>query len=152
MATETWATASSWADAFSTATLNSIGIAYSVLSDLALTNTNGDMFADVSFVLASAAFVAPNQIGIAVYCLNKDSSTYGDGRFGSAAAGQPFSNYGLQLCGIPAATQAQTGMLRGFVLPPKGALYKFVFFNNGGVALAGSGNTCQYRTYNRVIA
>lgn len=153
MATETWATASSWADAFTASTLDSLGIAYSVLSDLALTNTDGNMFADVSFALGSAAFVAPNQIGIAVYCLNKDGSSYGDGRFGSAAAGQPYSNYGLQLCGIPVATQAQTGMLRGFVLPPKGALWKFVFFNNGGVALAGSGgNTCQYRTYNRVIA
>lgn len=153
MATETWATASSWADAFSTATLDSIAAGYSILSDLALTNTNGDIFCDVSFALGSAAFAAPNQIGIAIYGRNKDSSTYGDGRFGTAAAGQPYSNYGLVMCGIPAATQAQTGMVRGLVLPPKGALWKFVFFNNAGVALAGSsGNTCQYRTYNRAIA
>ena len=155
MATEKWIAGSgqglTWGDAFSTATLNSIASGNAILSDISITNgTALDIFADVSIALGSAAFVAPNFIGIYLYPLNKDGSTYGDGRFGSSASGPPPGNYLVGYIGIVAATQAQEGSYTRIVLPP--GTFKFVFYNQGGVALAGSGNTCQYRTYNRAIA
>jgi hypothetical protein len=95
--------------------------------------------------------LAPNFIGIYIYPLNKDASTYGDGRFGTSAAGTPPGNYTGQSVGIVAATQAQEGTAIRLTLPAKGCGYKFVLYNGGGVAFASSGNTCQYRTYNRSI-
>src|SRR5215831_15614655 len=105
MATEKWIAGSgqglTWGDAFSTATLNSIASGNAILSDVSITNgTALDIFADISIVLASAAFVAPNYIGIYLYPLNKDGSTYGDGRFGSSAAGPPPGNYFRGAIGI----------------------------------------------------
>jgi hypothetical protein len=154
MATEKWIAGSgqglTWGDAFSTATLNSIASGNAILSDISITNgTALDMFADVSIALASAAFVAPNYIAIYLYPLNKDASTYGDGKFGSSAAGPPGGSYQYKIISIVAATQAQEGSCSGFVLPP--GTFKFVLYNQGGVAFASSGNTCQYRTYNRSI-
>lgn len=156
MATEKWIAGSgqglTWGDAFSTATLNSIVNGNAILSDVSIANgTALDLFADISIALGSAAFVAPNFIGIYLYPLNKDGSTYGDGRFATAAAGPPPANYFCGAIGLVAATQAQTGSLRNIILPP--GTFKFVFYNQGGVTLAGSsGNTCQYRTYNRAVA
>jgi hypothetical protein len=152
MATEKWVIGTNWTDAFSTATLNSIANGNAILSDLAIANgTALDLFLDLSIALASAAFVAPNYIGAYLYPLNKDGSTYGDGRFGSSAAGPPPSQYFVGSIPLVAATQAQVGMVRGIILPP--GSFKFVLYNMGGVALAGSsGNTCQYRTFNRAIA
>ena len=156
MAAEKWIAGSgqglTWGDAFSTATLNSIASGNAILSDISITNgTALDIFADISIALGSAAFVAPNYIGIYLYPLNKDGSTYGDGRFGTSAAGPPPSTYFVGAIGIVAATQAQEGSLTRIILPP--GTFKFVLHNGGGVALAGSsGNTCQYRTYNRSIA
>lgn len=155
MATEKWIAGSgqglTWGDAFSTATLNSIASGNAILSDLSITNGSSlDIFADVSIALGSAAFVAPNYIGIYLYPLNKDGSTYGDGRFGSSASGPPPGNYWVGNIGIVAATQAQEGSVTRIILPP--GTFKFVLYNNGGVALASSGNTCQYRTYNRSVA
>jgi hypothetical protein len=152
MAIEQWTTPGAYADAFSTATLNSIASGNSILSDLSLTNTNGDIFCDVSFNLASAAFISPNFIGIYIYPLNKDTSTYGDGRFGTSAAGVPGPNYTGQSVGIVVATAVQEGTASRLILPAKGCVYKFVLYNGGGVAFASSGNTCQYRTYNRSVA
>lgn len=140
-----------WADAFSTATLNSIASGNAIASDVVIANgTPRDIFADLSIYLASAAFVAPAFLGVYIYPLNRDGSVYGDGRFGSSAAGPPPSNYSVGSIGFVAATQAQTGMLRGIILPP--GSFKFVLYNQGGVALAASGNLAQYRTYNRLIA
>lgn len=155
MPTEKWIAGSgqglTWGDAFSTATLNSIASGNAILSDIAITNgTALDMFADLSIELGSAAFATPNFIGIYIYPLNKDGSSYGDGRFGSSAAGPPPSNYAVGSIGLVAATQAQDGMLSRIVLPT--GSFKFVFYNQGGIALASSGNTCQYRTYNRSVA
>jgi hypothetical protein len=155
MATEKWIAGSgvglTWTDAFSTATLNSIASGNAILSDLSINNSTAlDLFADVSIALGSAAFVAPNYIGIYLYPLNKDGTTYGDGRFGTSAAGPPPSNYYVGAIGLVAATQAQEGSLSRIILPP--GSFKFVFYNQGGVALAASGNTCQYRTYNRAVA
>lgn len=154
MAIEKWITGSgqglTWGDAFSTATLNSIASGNAILSDVVISNgTALDIFADISIALASAVFVAPNYIGFYLYPLNKDGSTYGDGRFGTSAAGPPPSNYYVGAIGIVAGTQAQTGSMSRIILPP--GTFKFVLYNQGGVAFAASANTCQYRTYNRSV-
>lgn len=154
MATEKWiagATAG-WANAFSASTLNSITNGNAILSDLALDNsTNLDIFADFSFAAGSITWAAPNYLGIYLYPLNKDGSTYGDGRFGSSAAGPPTANYWVGNIGFPTGAAASEGILTRIILPPGG--YKFVVYNQSGATLAGSSaNTAQYRTYNRSIA
>jgi hypothetical protein len=155
MATEKWIAGSgqglTYGNAFTGSTLNSIASGNAILSDIVISNgTALDIFADVSIQLASAAFVAPNYIGVYLYPLNQDNTTYGDGRFGTSAAGPPASNYWVGNIIIVAATQAQNGTLRGIVLPP--GTFKFVLYNQGGVALASSANVCLYRTYNRSVA
>ncbi len=154
MATEKWIAGSgvglTWTDAFTGSTLNSIASGNAILSDLSITNgTALDLFADLSINLASAAFVAPNFLGVYLYPLNKDGSTYGDGRFGTSAAGPPSPTYAVGSISFVATTAAQSGTLARIVLVP--GTFKFVLYNQGGVALASSANTCQYRTYNRQI-
>jgi hypothetical protein len=155
MATEKWIAGSgvglTWTDAFATATLNSIASGNAILSAVSITNQTAlDIFADVSLHLASAAFVAPNYIGVYLYPLTHGGSVYGDGRFGTSAAGPPASTYYKGSIVLVAATQAQDGILTGIVIPP--GTFSLVLYNQGGVAFAGSGNTCQYRTYNRSVA
>lgn len=156
MATEKWIAGSgqglTWGDAFSTATLNSIVNGNAILSDVSITNgTALDMFADVSVVMGSITIASPNYIGVYLYPLNKDASTYGDGRFGSSAAGPPGSNYYVGSIVMPTGAAASEGMVRGILLPP--GTFKFVLYNQLGATWAGSsGNTCQYRTYNRSVA
>ncbi len=154
MATEKWIAGSgqglTWGSLMTTE-LNSIASGNAILGGTSVTNgTALDLFCDFSLVLASAAFVAPNFIGIYLYPLNDDASTYGDGRFGSSAAGPPSSNYAVGSIGLVAATQAQTGTLSRVVMPP--GTWKPVLYNQGGVALASSANTLKYRTYNRSVA
>lgn len=155
MATEKWIAGSgvgyTWTTAFSTATLNSIASGNAILSDLQIDNTTAqDIFCDVGISLGSAAFVAPNFIGVYMYALNQDNSSYGDGRFTASAAGPPPPNYSIGSIGLVAATQAQTGTL--IRIPLIAQKFKFVLFNQGGVALAASGNNFYYRTYNRSVA
>lgn len=155
MPTEKWIAGSgqglTWGDAFSTATLNSIVNGNAILSDLSITNgTALDIFADISIALGSITAVAPNYVSLYLYPLNKDGSTYGDSRFGSSAAGPPPANYFVGAIGFPTGAAAITGSIRAIVLPP--GTFKFVFYNQAGATLAGSsGNTCQFRTFNRSV-
>lgn len=155
MATEKWIAGSlnndlNWHDAFSTATLNSLVSGNAILSDLAINNSTPlDVFMDISIGLASAVFAAPNFVGVYLYPLNADATTYGDGRFGSGAAGPPSGNYFVGNIGLVVGTQAQTGSYSRIVLPP--GQFKYVLYNQGGVNWAASGNTCQYRCYDRSI-
>lgn len=156
MATEKWIAGTSpgltFGNAFTATTLNSIVNGNAILSDLQIDNSsNLDIFADVSFIGGSVTTVAPAYIGLYFYPLLDDGTTYGDGRFGTSAAGPPPSAYSVGSFGLPVGTQAITGMVRGIILPPgKG---KFVIYNQAGVTLAGSGaNTCKYRTYDRSVA
>lgn len=153
MATEKWIAGSgaglTWTS-LDTSGLNSIASGNAILSATQIDNSSAlDLFADVEVVLASLAAVSPNFVGVYFYPLNSDNSTYGDGRFGSSAAGPPPSSYWVGNIVMVAATQAQQGTQRGIILPPgKG---KFVLYNQMGVAFAGSGNTLKYRTYNRQV-
>ncbi len=153
MSTEKWVAGATagWVNAYTAAsTFDSIVSGNAILSDLAITNSALDEFADFYISLGSAAFVAPNFVGVYIYPLDADASTYGDGRFGSSAAGPPASDYFAGKITLVAATQAQKGVCRGILLPP--GQFKFCLWNQGGVTLAGSGgNTIQYRTYNRAI-
>lgn len=154
MATEKWIAGSgvglTWTSLMTTE-LNSIASGNAILGGTAVTNgTALDIFCDFDLVLASLAAVAPNFVGLYLYPLNADASTYGDSRFGSSAAGPPPSNYSVGSIGIVAATQAQTGTLIRVVMPP--GTWKPVVYNQAGVAFASSGNTLKYRTYNRAIA
>ena len=161
MATEKWIAGSgvglTWTDAFSTATLNSLTSANAIISDLQIDNSAAlDIFCDVSFGLASLTPTGVPYLSLFWYPLNRDGTTYGDGRFGTAAAAIPSSNYFVGYANLVASVGAQEGffslpgMRTPIVLPPgKG---KFVLYNGAGVNLAASGNTVQYRTFNRQVA
>ncbi len=154
MAVEKWIAGSgvglTWTSLMTTE-LNSIASGNAILGGTAVTNgTALDVFCDFDLVLASLAAVAPNFVGLYLYPLNSDASTYGDSRFGSSAAGPPPSNYSVGAIGIVAATQAQTGTLIRVTMPP--GTWKPVVYNQAGVAFASSGNTLKYRTYNRAIS
>jgi hypothetical protein len=141
----------SWSDAFSTATLNSLGSGNAVLSDVTITNGAAlDLYIDVSIALASAAFTGTNpSIQFFLYPQNQDAVTYGDGRFTTAAAGPVSPNYWVGTIPLVPLTQAQSGLAAGIVIPP--GTFKLVLYNGGNVALASSGNTCQIRSYVRQI-
>ncbi len=150
MAVEKWiagATAG-WTTAFTTPP-GALTSGQAIMSDLVVANaTNLDMFADVSIHLGSAAFVAPNFVGVYLYPLNYGGSVYGDGRFGTAAAGPPGANYWVGNISLVAATQAQDGILTRILLPPRS--FSWVLWNQGGVTWNAT-NVCQYSTYNRSI-
>jgi len=156
MATEKWIAGTvglSWTNAYTAAsTFNSIANGNAIISDLQLDNSsNLDVFCDFAFVGGSITTVAPNFIGVYIYPLNSDNSTYGDGRFGSSAAGPPPANYWVGNIIFPVGTQALTGMTQRVIMPP--GKFKFLIYNQAGAALAGSGaNTILYRTYDRSVA
>jgi hypothetical protein len=119
-----------------------------VASSVVITNqTARDMFCDFSFQLASLIVPAGSPfVGVYLYPLNQDGSTYGDGRFASAAAGPPPSAYSVGNVGVVVGTQAQNGTLTGITIPP--GSFKFVFYNGTGVTTAAASNVAKYRTYN----
>jgi hypothetical protein len=154
MATEKWIAGSgqglTWGS-LDTTTLNSIASGNAILSGTSIANgTPLDIYADVEVVLASLAAVAPNYVGVYLYPLNSDAATYGDGRFSSSAAGPPPSSYWVGNIVYDASTSAKQGTLRGIIIPP--GTFKFVLYNQMGVAFAASANTLKYRTYNRSVA
>lgn len=156
MASEKWVAGAgvglTWTTIMST-DLNSLASGNALLQAADIANDSAlDIYADFSLVLASAAFVAPNFMGLFMYPLNDDASTYGDGRFTSAAAmtaANAPTPYWVGNFSLVAATQAQKGTLSGITLPP--GKTRFVLWNQGGAALASSGNTLKYRTYNRSV-
>jgi hypothetical protein len=155
VATEKWIAGSlaglSWANAYTASTLNSIANGNAILSDLALDNSSAlDVFCDFSMAFGSIAVVAPNYVGVYLAPLNQDGTTYGDGRFGSSAAGPPSTSYYVGSIAVPTGTAANEGMVRGIILPP--GQFKFLIYNQMGVALAGAGaNVAKYRSYNRQV-
>ncbi len=156
-ATEKWIAGTvglTWTNLFNSgADINSIVNGNAIMSSTNCDNSsNLDIFADVSVALGSITSGAGAYLGLYLYPLNQDGSAYGDGRFGSSAAGPPPSQYFVGQIGLVASvTQAQNGIVRGIIMPP--GQFKFVIYNQSGATLAGSGgNTCQYRTYNRAIS
>jgi hypothetical protein len=109
---------------------------------------NLDLYMDLSISLGSVTSGAgAPTIGFYMYPLNQDGTSYGDGAFGTSAAGPPPGAYLVgNIPVIPSVTGVITGMLRRIELPP--GKFKLVIQNNAGVALASSANTIQGRSYN----
>lgn len=154
MATEKWAAGSgvgfTWTACFSTE-VNSIVTGNAILSTVLIDNTTAlDEFCDISFSMGSITPTGASYLGVYFHPLNQDTTTYGDGRFGSSAAGPPASQYFAGAATLVNAAQVQTGMIRGVILPPN--KFKMVLYNVSGVTLAGSANTIKYWTYNRSVA
>lgn len=141
-----------------TTELNSLVSGNAILGSTSVANgTNLDLAAEFSFTTGGS--ITPSGVpfvGLFLYPLNGDGSTYGDGRFGSSAAGPPPSNYSRGFCGLPAAAGTQTGFfgIPGtgiFQIPLPRGTWKPVFYNLTGVTLSSSGNILYYRTTNRSI-
>lgn len=150
MAVEKWASNPGWSSNMTTE-LNSIANGNAIASATAIDNSSSlNLFMDIAIALGSITPVVPNFLGLYIYPLNQDGSTYGDGRFGSAAAGPPGSNYYAGFISLVRAAQAQKGVCNRIIVPP--GLFKIVVQNNAGVSLAASSNTLYYRLYDRAIA
>jgi len=125
MATEKWIAGSgvgfTWTAAFGTEfTTTTCASGSAVASSVVITNqTSLDVFCDFSFHLASLVVPAGTPfVGVYLYPLAQDGSTYGDGRFATAAAGPPPSVYCVGNIGVVVGTQAQNGTITGIVIPP----------------------------------
>lgn len=156
-ATEKWLAGTlatlTWASSGFSTEVNSVVNGNAILAASALDNSSTlDEFFDISISLGS---VTPGAgapyIGFYLVSLNQDGTTYGDGRFGSAAAGPPASQYFIGSVPCVASTAGIiTGIIRGILLPP--GSFKLILYNQTGVTLAGSSNTIKIRSYNRSVS
>lgn len=143
-----------WTDAFASNDLNALVGPQSVLSTIQIDNSVAlDMFADLSVRVGSTTSagsfdnIVPLQFYL--YPLNKDGTTYGDGRFTVAASGIPPVQYWIGSISITNGASEKWGVIRQIRLPP--AKFKFLCqipFNKYGIQ-GSNQNTVQYRTYNR---
>lgn len=140
-----------------TSELNSLASGNAILGSTAIANsTNEDMEIECSFTTGGSITPTGSPfVSLYLYPLNGDGTTYGDGRFGSAAAGPPPSNYYVGFCGVPAAAGTQFGtfgipFIGSRILLPHGN-FKPVFYNSTGVTLSSTGNILYYRTINRSV-
>jgi hypothetical protein len=156
MATEKWIAGSgvglTWTAAFTASTLDSIVNGNAILSDVQINNASAlDVFCDFSIAFGSITWAAPSYVGVYLYPLNQDGSTYGDDRFGTSAAGPPSAQYWVGNIANPTGAAANEGTLLRIIMPP--GAFKFVIYNQTGATLASAGaNSAKYRTYNRAIA
>lgn len=143
--------------ALMTTELNSLASGNAILGSTSIANaTNLDLEIEFSWTAGGSITTTGSPfVAVYIYPLNGDTSTYGDGRFGSAAAGPPPSNYYAGFCGLPASSATHTGtfgtpFLGSRALLPNGT-FKPVFYSLAGVGLSGSGNILYYRTVNRKV-
>lgn len=157
MATEKWAAGFgvglTWTDVGVSTTLNSLADGNAIICSSEIDNSSAlDLFMDLSCSLGS---ITPGAgapfVGIFMMPTNQDGTTWGDGRFASAAAGPPPSSYLIgAFPGVPSTAGIVTGIIQKIELPP--AKFKLVAYNKMLVALASSGNVLKYRTYIRAIS
>ena len=149
---------SSWTSLM-TSELNTLATGNAIQGTTVIDNgTNDDLMAEFSFV--GGGSITPTGspfFGLYIYPKNGDGSTFGDGRFGSAAAGPPSSNYYKGYCGLPAAAGTQVGTFSKpgsslFQISLPRGLWVPVFYNLSGVTLTGTRNILYYRTTNLSIA
>lgn len=143
-----------------TTELNTLTSGNSIIGTTSVTNaTNLDLTAEFSFVGGGTVTTTGSLpfLGLYVYPLNGDGSTYGDGRFGTSATGVPPPNYYRGFMGLPAATAVPTGYfgIPGtgiFQIPLPRGTWKPVIYSLAGVTLSSSGNILYYRTTNRQVS
>lgn len=152
-AVEKWvngATAGTWTPACSTE-VDSLPTLDAVLcADIVSNNSNLDLVMDVSVVLGSVTTGAGSPyVGIYIYPLNQDGSTYGDGQFGSQVAGPPSASY--LACNIPAPASTGAPIVGSCMTAIPPINFKIVLYNGLLVNMASSGNTIKYQTFNRQV-
>ena len=115
MSVEKWIAGSgvglTWTSIDGSSQLDSLASGNAIQMDAITNGTALDIFADVSIALGSAAFAAPNTVGIYLFPLDQDGSVYGSGSFASAAAGPVAS--------MPITVRAARRCLRCIVSPPR---------------------------------
>ncbi len=149
MSTLLWTTPSAWAAIFTTSgNQASFASGNSVISDNAVTNTNGDTYADISSISAMTP-AAPFVLAFFVLPLNQDGTTYGDNQIGTTAVAKtpPATLYGSEFQAPAVSSAAFTGYCPRIWLPPKGVQYVFGMQNLLGANLPSSGNMFKYFTY-----
>ncbi len=151
----TAATTSSFT-ALMTIELDALGIDSAVLGATAIDNaTNLDLEVEFSFVTGGSVTAAGSPfLAIYLYPLNGNGSTYGDGRFSSAATGPPPQSYFAGYAGglatgarVVTSSFSRPDAQGTFIRLPRGS-WKPVLHNGLGVAFSGSGNILYYRTTN----
>jgi hypothetical protein len=125
----------------------------SIISSTVLTNTAGDMFADVSFSIASLTTISPATLSLFIYPLNQDTTTYGDGQLTtSVLAKTPSASLFAGQFGAPIGTQVVVGTITRVLLPNIGQSFSFAIQNNLGGTIPSTGNAIKWQTYNRSVA
>jgi len=138
-----------WTAVFGTE-INSLANTDAIQSSVVVANgTALDTYMSISAAFGSitTASGAP-YVGFYLYPLNQDGTTYGDGRFASAAVGPPLPPYYLcSIALVPSVTQAQEGSC-GSLQPIPPGNFIVVAYNLSGAPLASSGNTVKAQTDN----
>lgn len=144
--------------AASTSLIDTLANLNAVICSDALIASTGDIYMDISFLLASitAGGGAPS-VDWFLFPQNKDSS-YGDGRAWTTAGGlaaQPPTEYQIWSSSFPPSTTiALAGTIREVRVPPL-TNFKLCVYNQAGVALGtGNGTTTniiQYKFYDRSL-
>ena len=110
-----------WTAAIGSADLTSLTSAYSVLaSSAAIANQTAlDKFCDVSVSIPSVTTAGVPYLGVYLYPLNQDGSTYGDGQFtaGTGSAAVPGSTYWKGSIAFPVGTQVCVARLPASLFP-----------------------------------
>lgn len=111
--------------------------------------TNNDLYIKFSGIFASVTSGGGSPyVGIYIYPKNEDGS-YGDGQFGSAAAGPPSSNY--MACSIPAPPSVSAPIVGSCYAPAPPTDFKVVAYNNLLVQMSSGTSTIYFQTFNRQV-
>ena len=113
--------AAPWQTAFNAADLNSLANGSAILSSVAdiANHGAGDLYADLSFQLGSIVAASPNYLGVFVFPLNSDGSTYGDNQLvaGTQAGKVPSAAYWGGNLMFPLGTATVKGTVTRILLP-----------------------------------
>ena len=122
-----------------TTDLNSLANAATSAATAALDNTtNLDLFADLTFTIATQGSARSSGANVAVYITQAlDGTNYDDVHAGTAELVAVFS--------LDAAVTARQSTRRDVPIPP--GLYKYFLVNNTGQAFAASGNILEHRMH-----
>jgi hypothetical protein len=165
MAVERWVTgvtSGTWTSAFGVeaASLPNGSAVNSSVSITAGSSTAGyDMFADLALqsVNASIASTVAPYLGVYIFPLNADGTSYGDGTISTSTGGTaiiPKQQYyagalSISTSSSSAAAGLPLGQIDRMVIPPRA--FKFCIYNQTGATLPTS-VTMSYQTYNRQVS